>query len=351
VVLAVLLGGRLWLQEVTPASPSVARPAPSPAGTRLEAAVPSVTPPPPTVGITQPVATPAAVSPRRLAPEAFGRLPPLALPGDGGFGPRLALDYERASSLGTLPDSVDVHQLMWPTHTPDSVRDLGRRLGLSGAVDALGPDVYQLLDQANGRLYVAHGRVIFSRGGERPETVSIDPDRAAELARDWLSQRQLLPADAGPPLARLYPEARLITVIFAPDSPRPLTTPEPSITMLVDGLGAVREMDALWPAERAVSTYPLSGLNAAWDALLQGDGYVEIETVPRDLPDQRLTGQARLTSVTIGYALAAGTDAAAAAYLQPIYIFSGTVQLAGEPGPVACLVYVPALRDYPWPRG
>jgi hypothetical protein len=231
------------------------------------------------------------------------------------------------------------------------VRDLGHRLGLSGTVTTLGPGVYELHDQPNGRLFVAHGRVVYSRAGSRAAATGLDDGRAGELARAWLSARQLLPRDAGPPRTRLVPETGQVIVTFVPDVPRPLITPEPSITVVLDGAGEVREIDTLWPASQAVSAYPLAGLGAAWATVRQGDGFVELDA---DLPvgaTQRVAGQAHLTSARIGYALAAGTDANEAAFLEPVYIFAGTVKLADRPNAVACQVYVPALRDYPWPRG
>jgi hypothetical protein len=335
---------RLWLPPAEPVS-APAPLAPSPAGTRLEATVPATAAPTP----APPAPTPTT-GPRRLAAEAFGRLPPLAMPGEGAGGPRPSLTYERAADLGTLPARADVYQLTWPEHTVETVRDLSHRLGLNGPIDILGPGAYQVLDRSQGRLFVAHGRVVFSRPGE-PAGGSPNPDQAAEQARRWLDERRLLPADAGPPRARPVPDAGLITVTFVPRTPLPLITPEPALVITLDGQGVVRELDSLWPAEQQIAAYPLADLTRAWAAIEQGDGYVELDLDPPPAPGRRLTGRVQVTRASLGYALAGGPDAAAAAYLEPVYIFSGVAYLADQGAPIACRIYLPALRDYRWPRG
>jgi hypothetical protein len=350
--LAVLVAVRLWLTPADRAAPAAEPRLPPAVGTRIEATLP------PTVGVAPaarssspaPVAASPTATTRRVGVEAFGRLPALAMPGDGGFGPRWSLAYERAGDLGALPASADVHRLIWPEFDAETVLDLSRRLGLGGAVATLGPGAYQVEDGEQGRLYVAHGRVLFSRPGT-PTTTAPDPDRAIEQARQWLDERRLLPADAGPPSARPLPESTLVAVVFTPREPRLLITPEPSLTVTLDGRGEVRQLDALWPAERQIAAYPLAGIDAAWEAARRGDGYVELDADLGVAPGQRLTGRLRVSGAVIGHALAGGPDAAEAAYLEPVYVFAGVAHLDGLAEPLPCRVYVPALRDYPWPRG
>lgn len=340
---------RLWLPLADPTG-ALEPAAPRPAGTRLEATVPAALVPPAAPSPSPALAPSPVTGPRRLADEAFGRLPPLAMPGESPGGPRPSLIYERAADLGALPTRADVYQLIWPEFTVETVRDLSRRLGLTGSIDILGPGAYQVHDRAQGRLFVAHGRLVFSRLGE-PAGGSLSLEQATEQARRWLAERRLLPADAGPPHARLVPEMGLAVVTFVPQTPLPLLTPEPALVVTLDGRGIVRELDSLWPAEQRVAAYPLAGLARAWEALQQGDGYVELALDPPPAPDRRLTGHVQVTRAGIGYALAGGPDAATAAYLEPVYIFSGVAYLAGRSEPVACRVYLPALRDYRWPRG
>jgi hypothetical protein len=354
VALVVLVGVALWLTPTRTEAPAAEPRLPAPVGTRQEA-----TPLPPagaapaasgtTAGPTV-AAAPAPTAATRHADEAFGQIPALALPGDGGFGPRWSLTYERAPDLGALPASADVHQLSWPAFDAETVRELSRRLGLGGTVATLGPDAYQVEDGDLGRLFVAHGRILYSRPGP-PATVAPDPERATEQARQWLDERQLLPADAGLPTAQPLPELNLVAVVFTPREPRLLITPEPSLTVTLDDRGEVRELDSLWPADRQVAAYPLAGLGAAWEAARRGDGYVELDAEPGIAPGQPVTGRVQVSRVTIGHALAGGPDAAEAAFLQPVYIFTGVAHLDGFAEPLPCRVYVPALRDYPWPRG
>ena len=351
--LTVLVGAGLWLTPAGPAAPAASR-RPTPAGTRLETTLPPTVGAAPATGQPSPAMVQLAPAPttvtRRVAAEAFGRLPALAMPGDSGFGPRWSLAYERTPDLGALPASADVHHLIWPEFDADAVRDLSRRLGLGGTVATLGPGAFQVEDPDQGRLFVAHGRILYSRPGA-PTTTAPDPDRAIEQARQWLDERRLLPADAGPPSTRPLPELMLVAVVFTPREPALLITPEPSLTVTLDGRGEVREFDALWPTERQVAAYPLAGLGAAWEAAQRGDGYVELDADLGVAPGQRLTGRLEVSGAVIGHALAGGPDATEAAFLQPVYIFAGVAHLDGFAEPLPCRVYVPALRDYPWPRG
>lgn len=344
--LAALLG--VLLVALLPARATIPAAA---VGTRLEAtALPTSLPASIAPAPLAPTAT-AAVLARRVGSQAFGRPPALALPGDGGFGSSSGLVFERAADLGALPTSADVHRLTWPSFSSAAVRDLSTRLGLGGSVEAVGPGAFQVQDGTRGRLFVAHGRILYSRAGGRPSTVTVDLAGAAESARRWLVERRLLPAGAAPPRARLLDEAGLILVTFLPTTPQPLVTPEPSITVTVDGNGAVYDLDILWPAAQEISAYPLTGLTAAWEAVRRGDAFVEIDPAAGVPPGRRLEGQARLTRATLGWALAGGTDADEGAFLEPVYIFSGMVRLAGHREAIPCQVYVPALLDYPWPRG
>lgn len=340
VALAGLVGAGLWLTPPEPAAPVVH--VPTPAGTRLDVATPVLAEPSRVASPTPDAATPS----ERWARGAFGALPPLALPGE--LGPRPVLAYTRAPDLGPMPASADVYRLTWTRFTPETVLRLSQRLGLSGSVASLGPDTFQVDDRAQGRLLVAHGRIVYSRGGE-PVTGSLAPDQAVELARQWLVERDLLPVDAGPPRAQPVPDLGLTSVIFTPRAPRGLLTPEPGLTVAIDGRGIVHDVDMLWPAEQQIASYPLAGVTAAWEAVQRGQGFVEVDAaaVP---PDDRLTGRVAVTRASVGYALAGGTDATAPAYLEPVYIFSGLATLPGQAEPVPCRVYLPALASDSPPR-
>jgi hypothetical protein len=231
------------------------------------------------------------------------------------------------------------------------VRDLAARLGLSGPITTVGPGAFEVSDTAGNRLFIAHGRILYTSSGPRPARLAIDPANAGEQAHRWLASRGLLPADAGPARSRVLPEAALVVVTFVPATPRPLITPEPAVAVTLDGAGEVRQLDILWPAVWERSAYPLSTPATAWEAIERGDAFVEVGQSPPAGATRRLTGRARLTEATVGYALAAGVDAEAAAFLEPVYIFTGTVHLDGQSAPTSLSVYVPALRDYPWPNG
>ena len=288
--------------------------------------------------------------PERFPPQAFGQLPLIALPGEGGFRPRLALSYERGSELPALPGTTDVYRLHWPIFTLQSVRELGQRLGLTGEVERLGPDTFQLEDSARGRLFVAHGRLVYFRTDVDAPAPARDPVRSAEQAREWLEAHHLLPPNAGPAEPEALPDG-LARVVFALEGPRPIITPEPAITLVVDGAARVLELNMLWPARQEVSAYPLADLPTIWEAVERGDGYVEIDAQLDGDSAERIGGQARLTQLAIGYALAGGADAGEPAFLEPLFIFSGLAQLNASPAPVAIRVYVPAVEGYRWPSG
>jgi hypothetical protein len=353
-VLALVAVILLTREAIAPAAASTT-PAATPIGTRLEAtgAAPTVSPTATQPITAQPTASVvgASATPRPLEAQAFGQLPLLAMPGDSGIGPRYALSYTRAGHFDGLPTSANVYRLTWPRFTADRVRDLAARLGLSGAITTLGPGAFEVSDAAGSRLFVAHGRVFYTRGGQRPPRLTIDSAGATEQARRWLISRGLLPADAGPARGQVLSESALVVVTFLPAAPQPLITPEPAIIVTLDGAGEVFQLDSYWPAATEPSPYPLSTPAAAWEAIERGDAFVDVGLLPPSGAAQRLTGQARLSQVTLGYALAAGVDAEAAAYLEPVYIFTGAVQLDGQTTPTALSVYVPALRDYPWPHG
>jgi hypothetical protein len=351
VALAVLLaaGWAIWSSAPGATVPLASPPEPTPLESRRETA------PPPTATAMiapSPPATPTRVAPVRAAPEAFGPLPPLDLPGAGPFGVRPRLGFERAAGVPAPPAAADVYRLTWTRFTPESVRALRDRLGLTGEVEQLGPEAFQVQDGARGRLFVAHGRIVFSNRAGPPPTPT--PPRVEELipvARRWLQERALYPPNAGPPRVGERADHALGTVHFPLAEPAPMLTSEPGIVVTLDAAGRVQEMDWFWPATVEVASYPLADLASLWEATRRGDAFVDLDIDPRLTAETRPSGLVHIDAAALAYALAGGGDAGETAYLEPVVVFTGLAWLDGRTTPVACRVHVPAVRDYRWPRG
>lgn len=286
-------------------------------------AVPTLVPPPAPLAIPDPVG----------AFEPFGTLPPVtpAAP-TNGFP---TLTYRLSGALTGGAPRADVYQITWAAPSTAQVDVLARTFGITGPVLQTKPGVFRV--EGNGRLTVDAKAIVYAPpaatgAGPLPE------DRAAiSAARNWLGTRDLMPPDAG--AADVQRRDDTLDVIFHPKSLPDILSVTPGVRVRMAAGGVVTEMERAWPRELRPGAYDLIALDEAW-AQAPARGMVAVSppagvTVPTD-------ATAIINNVSLAYMT--GTNAKGVDFLQPVYVFSGTVTLADRQSADVRLI-VPAVRN------
>jgi hypothetical protein len=172
----------------------------------------------------------------------------------------------------------------------------------------------------------------------------LSDDAALAAARQWLSTSALLPPNAdGGHVTR--PTADEIIVTYRPKSPGALILGDPAVVVTLDPKGNVRTATYRWPEQVAQRPVRLRPASDAWADAQAGKGYLQVDqTIPANLPSGTVyKGAATVTNVDIGWTTVTNDSGT---YLVPVYVFSGTVALDGQPQgtpPVPFRIYVPAV--------
>ncbi|HEU5331070.1 MAG: hypothetical protein ACTHMJ_17330 [Thermomicrobiales bacterium] len=173
---------------------------------------------------------------------------------------------------------------------------------------------------------------------------ALNDDTALAVANQWLSTSALLPPNAdGGHVTRPAPDE--IVVTYRPKSPGPLILGDPAVVVTLDAKGAVRTATYRWPEDVTQRPVRLRPAADAWADAQAGKGYLQVDqTIPANLPSGTVyKGAATVTNVDIGWTTATNDSGT---YLVPVYVFSGTVALDGQPQgtpPTPFRIYVPAV--------
>ena len=267
--------------------------------------------------------------------EPFGTLPPIAPVANDAPPPPLA--YTLSGPLTGGAPRGDVFRITWPPPSAAQVDELARRLGLTGPVRQPKAGMYTV--DGNGRLSVDAKATVYAPPAVPAATNTLPDDRTAiSSARGWLAARNLLPADVGP--AHVRRNSDTLDVIFHPKALPDILSDTPGIRVRV-GLGnVVQEVKRAWPSELLPGAYDLVSLDDAWQQA-QTRGMVDFRppaglSVPPN-------AAALINDVSLAYAFA--TDKNGGDFLQPLYVFRGTVAIPGQPAGVDISVAVPAVRN------
>lgn len=297
--------------------------------TRQRAAIPTL----PATLIPPPAAL--AVTPAIGAVEPFGRLPPVAP--FGSAAPRPAFTYSLSGPLSGGASRADVFSITWRAPSAAQVDEMARRLDITGPVRQPRAGLYTA--DGNGTLSVDARATVYVPPAATATMNALPDDRVAiSTARTWLATRDFLPPDVGP--ADVQRNSDTLDVIFHPKALPTILSNRPGIRVRIGVGNVVQEVERAWPSELMPGAYDLVSLDEAWRQA-QERGAVEV-TPPAGLsvpPD----GAAVINNVSLAYAVA--SDASGKDYLQPVYLFSGTVAIPGQPAGAYVRIAVPAVRD------
>ncbi len=266
--------------------------------------------------------------------EPFGALPPVAPITDGAPPP---LIYKLSGPLTGGAPRADVFNITWPPPSAAQVDELARRLGLTGPVRQPKAGMYTV--DGNGRLAVDAKATVYAPPAAAATTNNLPDDRAAiSNARGWLAARDLLPADVGPASVRRNGDT--LDVVFHPKALPDILSDTPGIRVRVGPGNVVREVQRAWPSELLPGAYDLISLDDAWQQA-QERGMVDLRPPAGLAVPPNAT--ALVNDVSLAYAFA--SDKNGRDFLQPVYLFSGTVALPGQPVGADIRIAVPAIRN------
>jgi hypothetical protein len=303
--------------------------------TSQRAAVPTLTatliPPP----------APLVVPTTTGAVEPFGALPPIApLANDA---PRPALTYQLSGPLTGGASRADVFSVTWGAPSAAQVDTLARKLDITGPVRQ--PQVGVYTADGNGSLSVDAKATVYVPPPVAATTNALPDDRTAiSSTRNWLATRGFLPSDVGP--ADVQRNGGTLDVIFHPSALPLILSDRPGIRVRIGPGNVVQQVERAWPSALVPGAYDLVSLDEAWQQA-QVRGAVTI-TPPAGVavPPNAV---ALVNDVSLAYAV--GSDTSGKDYLQPVYLFSGTVAIPGQPTGADVRIAVPAVRNTQQPAG
>lgn len=267
--------------------------------------------------------------------EPFGPLPPVAPVMNGAPPPALA--YKLTGPLTGGAARADVFSIAWPPPSAAQVDELARKLGLTGPVRQPQAGMYTV--DGNGTLSVDAKATVYVPPPITPETNDLPDDRTAiSSARSWLATRDLLPSDVGPATVRRNGDT--LDVIFHPKTLPLILSDLPGVQVRIGPGNVVQEVRRAWPNELRPGAYALISLDDAWQQA-QARGMVDLRPPAGLSPPSNAT--ALINSVSLAYAFA--SDKNGRDFLQPLYLFSGTVAIPGQSAGADIRIAVPAVRD------
>lgn len=282
--------------------------------------------------------------------EVTSQLPAADLPTMNEQGYLFELESTWTGSFDSVPREAPVYRMDVPAHDAASVEQMASRLGIEGEVTDLGGGTFEFVGES-GTLYVTGGLEQYVSTAEIPEGELPGDEEAVAFAREWLRQTQLLPADAGEGsvVAKVEEPARIIVTIL-PLRPENLLSAYPSITIVMGPDAVVLESSFRWSGLNTADTYSLRPVDTAWTEVAEMRSYLEAE-VPGDFadPGATITGQAVYDQVSIGYTTSGVPGEAQ--YLQPVYVFTGSITPDGSDASFPITAYVPALVNSQQPVG
>ncbi len=301
------------------------------------------------------IAMPAWVSAQGATPatpvdsERTAQLPPADLPTMNEQGFVFELESSFTGSSDQVPAEAPVYAMSQTTFDAASAGAIAARLSIDGELRDQGGGTFT--GEGNGSLFIAPGLVQYISDAAVPEGNLPDDGEAVAFAREWLRQTQMLPADVGEGtvVARVENPPRVI-VSFKPILPERLLSADPSLTVTMGVNAAILEASFRWAELSAADTYQLRGADAAWTEVAERRSYLQVAIPPDTIaPGSTITGTASYTDVALAYT-SSGIPGEQQ-YLQPIFVFSGTLTPDGSTESFPIEAYVPGLINSRQPVG
>lgn len=282
--------------------------------------------------------------------EVTTQLPPPDIPTTNQQGYTFDLKTSLKVNLDDVTKEAPVYKLNKTAPTAKSAQKIADALKLGATVQDRGDGSFQATGDS-GQLFVSTDVAqFFSSAKVADGNLPKDSD-AVDLAREWLRTTGLMPADLGDgTVVSRVEETKRITVQFAPATPDNVLSATPSLTVTEGPNGQVLEARISWAHLTRVDVYQLMPAKQAWQVIQSGVAYVETDLSSTKIsPGSVIKGRATYNAVNIAYASsgAQGSDQ----FLQPIYVFSGTLTVEGQSGTYPIKAYVPALSNSGAPVG
>lgn len=282
--------------------------------------------------------------------EIAPQLPVADLPDMNATGYLFNFESSWAGSYDNVPTEAPVIRMDWPTYDPDSVKDLAGKLGIEGDVSDQGDGAFEVSSDS-GDMFVNPGLVQYISKADAAEGDLPADDQALAYAREWLRQTSLLPADAnnGRIESRIDTPPRVVVSVM-PVRPGKLISAYPSISVTLGPSGQVQEAAFRWPNLTAEEVYALRPAPEAWMDIENQLIGVSVD-LPSDFADPGATvaGKATFTKAEVAYTTSGNPGQTQ--YLQPVYVFMGSVRPDGADKDYTATAYVPALVNSQQPVG
>lgn len=290
-------------------------------------------------GIQGAIAQEATPGPE-LESELAQQLPSVDLPTMNAMAYTFELDSTWNGSGGT-PQELPVYTYTATNYTEEQVMQIAEALGIDGEITSQGEGTYTVV--GNGSIYTTPGLLQFVSQVEPPDEDLPADNEAVAFAREWLRLSGLLPANIGEGevIANIEQPARKI-VAFKPASPSPLLSSTPGIAVTVGPGGTVLEARISWATIDQGDMYRLRGEEDAFNVIASRQSYLDV-TLPEDEFPQgsTITGTASYDNVSIAYSTS-GVQGETQ-YLQPVYVFEGSLTPEGSDESYDIVAYVPAI--------
>ena len=281
-------------------------------------------------------ATPPPGSESELSPQ----LPTVNLPTLNEMNYTYEIESVWNGSGGT-PQELPVYLFEPTIYTEEDVARIAEELGVEGEISSQGEGSFSI--SGNGSIFTSPGLLQYVSAAEPGDGDLPGDSEAIAFAHDWLRTTGLLPANIGEGevLATIETPARKI-IGFQPTMPSPLLSSTPGITVTVGPGGAVIEARINWADISEGELYRLRPVQDAFAVVASRQSYVQA-TLPADQFPQGATvsGTATYTSVSVAYA-SSGVPGETQ-YLQPVYVFEGTLDPDEGDGTHDIVAYVPGI--------
>lgn len=282
--------------------------------------------------------------------EVGTQLPAADLPSMNQQGYLFEIESSWSGSFDSVPREAPVYRMDITTYDAESFGNFAGQLGIEGDAQDQGDGNFEVSGDA-GTLYAAPGFSQFISTASIPEGDLPSDDEAIAHGREWLRQSGVLPADAGDGviLSRSDSPARVI-VQFQPARPENIIAAFPNIVITMGPEAVILEASFRWYNLTVIDTYALTPAETAWAEVSERRSFLQVDT-PEGLadPGTTLRGRADYTGVIVAYTSSGVMGETQ--YLQPVYVFNGTVKLEGSDQSYPIRAYVPSLVNSQQPVG
>lgn len=288
-------------------------------------------------GATAQEATEVPAGQSELAPQ----LPPVDLPTMNEMSYTFELESTWEGGGASTPEELPVYHYALRNYSEEEVQVIAEALGVEGEIVSQGEGTYTV--EGDGTIFTTPGLLQFVSSVEVPEEDLPGDEEALAYAREWLRLSGLLPAnsDAGEVIAEIESPPRQI-VGFKPASPSPLLSSSPGITVTIGPGGTILEARITWATVEQGDTYRLRSQEDAFEMVASRQSYLDVTLPEEEFPQgSTITGTATYDSVSISYSTSGVPGETQ--YIQPVYVFNGSMTPEGSEESYPITAYVPAI--------